>query len=72
MRYQILLAALCLGILVGVSIFTQPEIRAPTGSASINCYVENELCECSTTECVCGNHTVEADYCNSLNTPSST
>lgn len=68
MKYQILLAALCLGILVGVTIFT-PEAKV-TGSASLNCYVENELCECSTTECICGNQTVEADHCKSLNTPS--
>jgi len=63
MKYQILLAALCIGILVGVTIFTQPEARSITGSASLDCYVENEKCECNDNECVCGSHTVPAEYC---------
>jgi len=63
MKYQILLAALCLGILVGVTIFTQPEARGVTGSATLDCYVENELCKCNSTECLCGNQTVPAEQC---------
>ncbi len=63
MKYKILIAALCLGILIGVTLFTQPEVRNLTGKAIQNCYVENELCECNSEECVCGNKTVDAEYC---------
>ncbi len=63
MKYRILLAALCLGILVGVTLFAQPEVRSLTGSFEQECYVENELCACDEQKCVCGNQTVPADYC---------
>ncbi len=63
MKYNILLVALCLGILIGLTIFVQPETLTITGKATINCYVENELCECNEKECVCGNKTVPAEYC---------
>jgi len=62
LKYQILLAALCLGILVGITIFAQPEMRA-TGAATLNCYVENALCDCNATECVCGNQTIPVEQC---------
>jgi len=61
MKYGILLTALFLGILVGLTIFSQPEI---TGSAALNCYAENELCNCDKKECRCGNITMPASYCS--------
>ena len=64
MKYRILLAALCLGILIGVTVFTQPEVRSVTGSAALDCYVENELCDCNDKECICGERTVPASYCS--------
>jgi hypothetical protein len=64
MKIRILLAALCLGILVGVVLFTQPEIRSLTGTATFDCYVENQPCECTSEHCVCGNATVPASYCS--------
>ena len=60
MKYQSLLIALCLGILIGITIFTQPVIR--TGAATLDCYVDNELCKCDA-DCICGNKTVPASYC---------
>ncbi len=63
MKYRILLAALCLGILVGVTIF-QPEGLTATGTATLDCYVENEPCSCNAEQCVCGNHTVPVSYCS--------
>ncbi len=63
MKYRILLAALCLGILVGLTFFGQSEVT-PTGTASFNCYVENEPCSCDDKQCVCGEHTVPIEYCS--------
>ncbi|MCX6708682.1 MAG: hypothetical protein NTW67_03475 [Candidatus Woesearchaeota archaeon] len=65
MRYTILIAVLCLGILIGVTIFTQPEIRGLTGSAALNCYANNELCDCDEKECKCGNITIPKTFCDS-------
>jgi hypothetical protein len=60
MKYRIILAVFCLGILIGVTLFSQP---TTTGKAT-ECYVDNELCTCDEKECVCGEKTVNADYCS--------
>ncbi|MEM3154567.1 MAG: hypothetical protein QW165_03330 [Candidatus Woesearchaeota archaeon] len=62
MKWQILLAALCLGILVGVTMFSGNS--ASTGTATFDCYVENAPCICNEEKCICGNHTVPAGYCS--------
>jgi len=62
MKYVILIFALCLGILVGVTLF-MPTSSTITGAVPHACYVENELCACGETVCVCGNHTVPKEYC---------
>jgi len=61
MKYRILMFALCLGILVGVTLFGPTEI---TGAAT-DCYAFNELCECDEIECICGDRTISAEYCES-------
>ena len=61
MKYKMLIFIFCIGILVGITIFA-PKTNTITGSATENCYVENQLCECGEKECVCGNKTVPADY----------
>ncbi len=66
MNYRIILAVFCLGILIGVTFFSQPEI---TGKAT-ECYVDNELCTCDEKECVCGEKTINADYCSKILTNS--
>jgi type 1 fimbria pilin len=63
MNYRILIAALCLGILVGITIF-QPDAQTATGTATFNCYVENEPCSCDSKQCVCGNQTIPAEQCS--------
>jgi hypothetical protein len=62
MKYRILIAALCLGILVGVTLFHQDASTA-TGMATFDCYVENQPCNCNSEQCICGNQTVPATYC---------
>ncbi len=62
MKYWILIFALCLGILVGVTFFGPAQFTM-TGAVPHACYVENELCACGETQCVCGNRTVPASYC---------
>ena len=47
-----------LGLAIGFAFFS-PQ----TTGALTECYVENELCDCDETKCVCGNHIVEAEYC---------
>lgn len=61
MKSRILLIALCLGILVGVTLFSFQESLTITGAST--CYVENEPCTCEGEECICGEQTVPLDYC---------
>ena len=60
-KYSILLFALCIGILVGVTFFT------PTITGKSVCFVENERCTCNEIECVCGNNTIPASHCLETN-----
>jgi len=64
MKARIFLVIFLIGVLVGVTVFSQPSIKeAITGKAIDDCYVENQLCDCNKEECVCGNQTVAIDYC---------
>lgn len=63
MKY--LLAVFIIGVLLGIMAFSSP---ASTGAATFDCYYENDLCDCGTEECVCGETVMPADYCaSSLN-----
>lgn len=60
MKIKILLVALFLGILVGLTMFSNN--NTPT-SAATTCYAENEPCVCDKVECKCGEIIMPVDYC---------
>lgn len=60
MNYKILIAALCLGILIGLAITgTTPH----TTGAVVTCYAENQPCVCDEIECRCGELVLPVSYC---------
>lgn len=61
-KTRILLYALCLGILVGVTVFSNVPLT-PTGQVIQDCYVDNLPCSCGPDYCVCGEEKVPATYC---------
>ncbi|HLF55053.1 MAG TPA: hypothetical protein VI612_05010 [Candidatus Nanoarchaeia archaeon] len=66
MKYKILAVAFMLGILIGITIFSNSTVKeAVTGAAIENCYINNEKCECDEEKCVCGDKTVNSEYCSS-------
>lgn len=65
MNLKFLALLFILGVLAGFFMFNQP---TTTGAATFDCYVENELCDCGPTECVCGDVTVPEEYCSQIKT----
>ncbi len=65
MKYKILAVAFMLGILVGITIFSNSAVKeAVTGTTTVEqCYINNEKCECDEEKCMCGDKTINAESC---------
>ena len=63
MNLKLLIIIFILGLTVGFLALS--DLDSPTGlsTQNSNCFVENNLCECSKTECICGNLTVDVEVC---------